>query len=286
MEVSLAAPVRNLLVCSTECACWHLCYSIFIYLSTRQRSHSLCSTRTSQQCEHTISRHQESPAEVIALSAVKRHFEDLAGLTLLWSLGWFSCRRDKQESHAAVWWGDHHSRTRLLGVLPFGSDTAQWSLCWLLPEPGAVITAMVKYWSVQRLIVILVQLFSLRSAPLYLVLALHQNPPAVCNFILMCRSQVQLHYWLCLPSYPFVSAALLFGNQSAFLFEKHRKKNRGSQTQVVHGGKVLEVEQDIARVWLLLLPNALSRESKVQCRGEGAGFCGFFSQKLHTKRSF
>lgn len=43
-------------------------------------------------------RHHESPAEVNALSAVKRQLEDLAGLTLLGSLCWFSSRQDKQRA--------------------------------------------------------------------------------------------------------------------------------------------------------------------------------------------
>lgn len=98
MEGSLAALTGNLLACSTECASWHLCYSIFLYLSTWQTSRSFCSTRTSQECEHTIFRHHENPAEVNALSAVKRQLEDLAGLTLLWLLFSFSSRQDEQHA--------------------------------------------------------------------------------------------------------------------------------------------------------------------------------------------
>lgn len=60
MEVSLAALMGNLLTCSTERASWRLCYSIFLYLSTWQMSRSFCSTRTSQECEHTIFRHHEA----------------------------------------------------------------------------------------------------------------------------------------------------------------------------------------------------------------------------------
>lgn len=131
---------------------------------------------------------------------------------------------------------------------------------------------------------------SLRSSPSHLPSTPHQNPSTI-SFVVICRSRVQLHRWLCLPSHPLVSAALFFGNQCAFLFEKHRKKTVETR-RVIHGGELLDVEQAIARVWLLLVPNAnpcpfwrkqLFLESP---DWERRGWVLVFSPKPRAKRSF
>lgn len=154
MEVSLAALMGNLLTCSTERASWRLCYSLFLYLSTWQMSRSFCSTRTSQECEHTIFRHHEALQRSM-LSLLSRgslrtwlhwrfcdcysHFHPgrMSNMQLISEIA-----LPRPESHAAVWWGGHHSRTESSSILPFVSDPAQWSPCSSLPGRGVVIGVM------------------------------------------------------------------------------------------------------------------------------------------------
>lgn len=151
--------------------------------------------------------------------------------------------------------GEVATRAQSSGVSPFGSDPAQWSPCSSLPEYGNVVAVMDTWLNTgacRGSWFFWVQLFSLRTSALYFLSYLHQNPSTVYDFILVFLSQAQLHQWLCLLSHLLVSAALLFENQCAFLFERHYK----NRWKLDRGRSLLEVEQPVAGAWLLPVPNA------------------------------
>lgn len=166
MEVSLAALVGNLL------ARWaRILASVLLYfpiLKCMAKILLILVHKNQPGMQTHYLRHHESPAEVNALSAVKRQLEDRAGSTLLGSLCWFSSRQDKQRaidlrksfSQAREPWscvmrwppraGPSHQAFCPLAQTPLsGPHVHRFQSC------NCSNGCIVKYWSMQRLIVIL-----------------------------------------------------------------------------------------------------------------------------------
>ena len=212
--------------------------------------------------------------------------------TWLRALHWFSSRWDKQyaadlrnsssqgESQAAVGWGGHHGRT-VIERPAFCSEPARWSLCSLLPECGAVI-GLGAYG----------EILEHAEANGY---AGCNSFPWVLHLYTFCQLSTETlpqfsvlsfvgagSSWiagLCLLSHPRVSACSSRWKSVCFPLWK-AQKNGGNWAQVIHGGELVDAEQAIARVWLLLVPNAnlcpfLRKQlfKRVQIGGGGATFC-------------
>lgn len=153
---------------------------------------------------------------------------------------------------------------RPCSVVPMFIASRAWGCNWSYGHT-------VKYWSVQRLMVIL---GATPFLEIFFPSALLQNPFTICNFVLVCRSQVQLYCWLRLPSHHLVSVALLFGNVVSSLKSTGKK---WWKLETRHSWwRWNRLLQELAYCYFLMQILALFGESssflRVQLRGGRAGF--------------